>query len=285
LGVNHRLKKIYVEYGAFYWCQDCFTIEIQLQAIRAYKVDIRKKGKHGDWRSRVSFGELCCRLDQEKDTDSHATLITGCVAAVVLVQDRASVEGCTTALDGEDVEAQVDTEGEGSTARETHETDQTSSARSGADRDETAAEQMTGPEEGATRVETVQPAVKAKRLRQPTLADYLPNKRGTELAKDAEAGPLTSVVGDRVQVQKRGMGVTSTRGAKARTFKRQMGKTANLRPDAATRRQQDIESYMAHQRGRREWIEEDTAAHGPDRARVTDMACILTREDSANRGS
>ena len=111
---------------------------------------------------------------------------------------------------------------------------------------------MTGLEEGTTRVETVQPSVKAKRLRQPTLADYLPNKRDTELAKDAEAGPLTPGVGDRVQGQKRGMGVTSTRGGKARTFKRQTGKTANQRPDAAARRQHDIESYMAHQRDRKE---------------------------------
>ena len=279
-------EEIYVEYGAFYWCQDCFGIELQLQAIRAYKVNIQKKGKQGDWRTRVTFEELRWRLEHETEGTRVATVDTGSAAAVVTELDRERMVRVTTDADGISGGEQDDAQGEGTTAKETCETDKTHSARLGADTEETAAEQMSGTEEGATRGDTAQPTAKTKRLRQPTLADYLPSKRLRERGEGEAAVFSPPAVGEWGVERKRAMGVSSTRGGKVRALKKQKGRSASQRPDAATRRKHDIESYMAHQRGRTEWIdEEETAAHGTDRARATDMALISTRADSADRGS
>jgi hypothetical protein len=279
-------EEIYVEYGAFYWCQDCFGIELQLQAIRAYKVNIQKKGKQGDWRTRVTFEELRWRLKHETEGTKVATVDTGSSAAVVTELDRERLEGVTTDADEIAGGEQDDAQGEGTTAKETHETDTTHSAGLGADTEETEAEQTNGTEEGATREDTAQPTAKTKRLRQPTLADYLPSKRLREHGEGEAAVLAPAAVGEWGVEQKRAMGVPSTRGGKGRAHKKQKGRSASQRPDAATRRKHDIESYMAHQRARKEWIvEEETAEHGTVKARVTDMACILTRADSADRGS
>jgi len=52
---------IYLPYGGYYWCDDRHPLEVQIQAVRRYNIDIRRSTEATDglWRNLINFAALC----------------------------------------------------------------------------------------------------------------------------------------------------------------------------------------------------------------------------------
>jgi hypothetical protein len=296
-------EELYVSYGGFYWCQDVFSIEIQRQAIAAYKINIHRPGKTGDWTKLRNFKALCA--------DGQT-----------LVAESSDEDGTCRVVRAKSGERSGKVK-QAEKGNEEHEDDEGLPSAAVGPTSDTATMPGTGASDITSSTSDVCPPVQQltkKRMRQldmggfmrrtmsrtdegttMTTLDVFPSpSRKAQTVQQKQDPPISQCAGselswagdigskqlsftarltqppDAITAQPTMKNTTAdTKVATGRGTKLPKGTKSSRKVEkstlgAAARRAQDIEDYLAHQRGRREW-DEDTETEQLPAADVATM--------------